>query len=122
MIAIQPEIIFATGCAGILIIVCLAFWLILRKQATLRSEMQSHIDSRRDECHQEIAALAENVATLERSAQQIAEAKGDITRSIRSQALQLLRSGMSSENTAAALGMGTNEVRLLATVSRSLRL
>jgi hypothetical protein len=44
---------------------------------------------------------------------------GSLNRSARSQALQLLRSGMSPETAAATLGMGRREMRLLDRVAQT---
>jgi hypothetical protein len=125
----SPEII-AAGCAGAAILISFAVGLFslkqravaIRGQAELRSEFENRIAGQHTECSVQIAQLAENVAVLEMSAQQIADAQGGLTRSIRSQAMQLLRTGMSPENAASALGMSRNEVRLLACVSKTLRL
>ena len=89
--------------------------------AELQSELQSKLREHRADCSEQIAELGCSVAVLELRAQNIDEAgKGGLTRSLRSQAMQLLRSGVSPENAAATLGTGRREMRLIATVSRTL--
>ena len=78
------------------------------------------LHARHTECAGQIAQLGESVSELAKSAQSMDAAKGGITRSARSQAMQLLRSGMSPDNAAAALGIGRREMHLLASVSRIL--
>jgi hypothetical protein len=92
-------------------------------QKRFRLEMQSMLREHQVECSAQIAQLAANVAVLETSAQNADNlSTGALSRSTRSQAMQLLRSGMSPENVAASLGLGRREMRLLASVSRTLHL
>lgn len=94
-----------------------------KTQAELRLELQSMLREQQVACSGQIAQLGRNVAVLELSAQNIDEAaKGGLTRSVRSQAMQLLRSGMSPESAASTLGIGRREMRLIARVSRTLSL
>jgi len=96
-----------------------ALWRVLRRHRNLALN-ENH--ALRAEMHGLIAQLQENVSVLEKSAQQVAEAKGGLTRSMRAQAMQLLRSGMSPDSAAASLGIGRREVRLLSSVSHALLL
>jgi hypothetical protein len=122
-----PDPGLIAGACGIL--AALTCRLALRRQsirnqaeaAALRSELESMVRAQHTECADQIARLGESLSVLERSAQSMdAAAKGGITRSTRSQAMQLLRSGMSPENAASAVGMGRREMHLLAGVSRIL--
>jgi hypothetical protein len=90
-----------------LVMLCGAGWLSLRReQVALRIELDE---------------LKQHLPMLEQSAQQIESARIGFTRSIRAQALQLLRSGMSADTAATTLGLPRNELRLLAAVSRALK-
>lgn len=96
-------------------------------RSELRSELNTMVHSALDEykveCAEQIAQLGRNVATLERAAQNIDEAgKGGLTRSVRSQAMHLLRSGMQPESAASVLGVGKREMRLIASVAGILSL
>lgn len=96
-------------------------------RSELRSEMNSIVHSALNEykveCAEQIAQLGRNVETLERNAQNVDEAgKGGLTRSVRSQAMHLLRSGMPPESAASVLGIGKREMRLIARVSGILSL
>jgi hypothetical protein len=89
----------------------------------LRSEVEAMLNARQAESSVQIARLTESVTELESSARSVDVAtKGGMTRSARSQAMQLLRSGMSPDNAASALGIGKREMHLLADVSRILLL
>src|ERR1035438_6839272 len=98
MMPVDPGLI--AGTAGI----CGAFlcYMMFRRQRssakadreTLRAELESIMHAQQVECLDQIAQFAETVAILGRSAQHMDDAsKGGLTRSIRSQAMQLLRSG-----------------------------
>jgi hypothetical protein len=122
-----PDPGLIAGACGIL--AALICGLALRRQrirnhaeaAALRSELESMVRAQHTECADQLARLGESVSALENSAQSMdAAAKGGITRSARSQAMQLLRSGMSPENAASTVGMGRREMQLLAGVSRIL--
>ncbi len=134
MMVPDPGLI-AGGC-GFLVSSCCGFALrkyrvqSLAAQAALRSEvealraeMEAMLNDRQLECSVKIERLGESVSVLESSARSIdAATKGGMTRSTRSQAMQLLRSGMSPDNAASALGIGKREMHLLADVSRILLL
>jgi hypothetical protein len=82
----------------------------------LRKQREQH-----DECARQIAQLTRQVADLQLSHQNIEDvSKGGLPRSRRSQAMQLLRSGMPAESVASSLGIATREMHLIAEVSRML--
>jgi hypothetical protein len=92
-----------------------------QSHAELRSELQSMLCEQKADWTEQIAQLGRTVAVMELSAQNIDEAgKGGLTRSVRAQAMQLLRSGMSPERAASTMGIGKREMRLIAAVSRTL--
>jgi hypothetical protein len=70
------------------------------------------------------ALLAECIEKTEQLSAQNRDESGRtaLTRSIRSQAIQLLRSGMPPDTAASTLGIGKREMRLIACVSRELSL
>lgn len=86
------------------------------------AELLSMIEWQRAETAQQIAQLTRSVEILERTQRSAEEASGELTRSRRSQAMQLLRSGMSPETAASSVGLATREMRLMAKVSRILTL
>jgi hypothetical protein len=76
-----------------------------------------------EQTQQSVARLSRDVADLELNARNIEEAGlGGLNRTKRSQAMQLLRSGMSPETAASTLGITTREMRLISRVSRILSL
>lgn len=90
-----------------------------RAGSALRSELNDY----KAECSAQIEQLGRNVSTLELSAQNVDEAgKGGLTRSVRSQAMHLLRSGMPPDSAASVVGLGKREMRLIASVSGILAL
>jgi hypothetical protein len=92
-----------------------------RIHAELRAELQAIVLEHKAGCSEQIAQLSRSVTVLELSAQNVDQAgKGGLTRSLRSQATQLLRTGMSPESAASTLGIGRREMRLIARVSRTL--
>ena len=117
------------GFVGLLVgIICLVA--LYRHRARLEKthgELQRMLLQHQAECSEQIARLGRNVTVLELSAQNVEEngrglAHHGLTRSIRSQAMQLLRSGQSPESAASALGVAKREMRLIARVSRLLSL
>ncbi len=78
------------------------------RQASLFEETQAGI-------REEIAALEEFVRNAPEPPR-----PGALNKSIRTQALQLLRSGVSPDTAASSLGLGRQEVRLLERVAQSL--
>lgn len=92
-------------------------------RSELQSQMQAMLLEQQAEYSEQIARLGRNVAALEQSAQNVDEVRtGELSRSVRSQAMQLLRSGMSPESAASALRIGRREMRLIASVSSTLSL
>jgi hypothetical protein len=68
-----------------------------------------------------IGQVGRAVTFLEQSAQHTEEAiRGRLTPSLRSQAMQLLRSGTTAEKAGARLGIARRDMRLIARVSRIL--
>ena len=123
---------FALGILATLTgIICLV---VLRRQRLAidqkHCQLESIIRQQHDErargtglIEQSVAQLSRNVADLELNARNVGEAGwGGLTRTRRSQAMQLLRSGMSPESAASSLGMATREMRLISWVSRILSL
>lgn len=88
----------------------------------LKAELESQLRQQGQEFSEQVARLGRSVEILELSAKSVEEAGRGLTRSRRSQAMQMLRSGMSPESAAASLGMGRREMRLIARVSRILTL
>jgi hypothetical protein len=95
----------------------------VRKQRThfaqVQDEVQSKFGEQRDAFAGQIFELNRNIAVLELSQQNVEEG-GRLTRSRRSQAMQLLRSGVTPESAAASLDIAAREMRLIAKVSRIL--
>jgi len=86
------------------------------------SELLAMLRWQREESSQQIAQLTRDIEDLEQSRRNVEEAREGFPRSRRAQAIQLLRSGMSPESAATSLGLGTQETRLIAKVSRLLTL
>jgi hypothetical protein len=113
------------GLAGIL--TALVCWSLLRKRCA--SVEKGHKDTvslnnqRWTECSGRIDQLDRNVELLELSAQNIEHVgRIGLMRSQRSQAMHLLRSGMSPDSAAANLGIARREMRLISKVSNILSL
>ena len=88
-----------------------------------RSELGSKLSDYMKTCSEQIERLGRNIATLELAAQNVDDAgKGGLTRSARSQAMHLLRSGMPPDSAASVVGLGKREMRLIASVSGILSL
>ncbi len=88
----------------------------------LQAELKSQLLQQRDDFSEQVACLGRSVEVLELSAKSVEEASRGLSRSRRSQAMQLLRSGMSPESAATSLGMARREMHLIAKVSRILTL
>lgn len=120
---IDPGIIAgASGIAGSAI--CL---LALRKDRIAaertHAELRALLSAHQAECAERTEQLGRGIAFLELSAQNRDEAgRPALTRSLRSQAIQLLRSGMPPDSAASTLGISRREMRLIAHVSRALSL
>jgi hypothetical protein len=105
--------------------------LVLRKQrsasalahAEMGSEIQSRLLEQKADYSEQIARLSRELDALELGVQNTGQAgRSALTLAIRSQAVQLIQSGMSPETVAQALGIGKREIRLMANVSRTLSL
>jgi len=113
------------GASGILgSVIC---WLALRQRRIAvertHAELWAMLGAHKAECSEKIEQLGRGIAVLELSAQNRDEAgNAGLTRSVRSQAMQLLRSGMPPDSAASTLGIGRREMRLIAGVSRALSL
>jgi hypothetical protein len=92
------------------------------RREELQAELQSQLRQQRAEFSEQVARLGHSVEVLELSAKSVEEAGRGLSRSRRSQAMQLLHSGMSPESVAISLGMGRREMHLIAKVSRILTL
>jgi hypothetical protein len=91
-----------------------------QSHADLRTELQAELSEQKAECSEQIALLRSSISVLELSAQSAeGAARGGLTRSLRSQAVQLVRSGMRPEGAASTLGIGRREMRLIACVSQT---
>jgi hypothetical protein len=89
-----------------------------QSHADLRTELRAVLSEQKVECSEQIDLLKSSIAVLELNGRNDAGvATGGLTRSLRSQAVKLLRSGMPPEGAAAILGIGRREMRLIACVS-----
>lgn len=116
--------------AGVLGIVAAAICLFSLRGHRMRMDLR--IEQTREELHimlrqhqteyeDGIGQVRHAVEFLEKSGQSTEDAlRSRLTRSQRSQAMQLLRSGMSPESAAPAAGMAIRDMRLMAKVSRLL--
>jgi hypothetical protein len=108
------------GVLGVLIgIVCLsALWRTGESLARTRSELRTAVDRNQAACLEQIGQVGRAVEFLELSGQSTGDAIGRaMNRSLRSQAMNLLRSGMLPDTVASTLGVAKREVRLIAGVS-----
>jgi hypothetical protein len=135
MSTFDTGLIFSGFVLGILATLTGVIWLVALRRQRLAvdlklCELESIIRQQHDESargtgqiEQSVAQLSRSVADLELNARNIGEAGwGGLTRTRRSQAMQLLRSGMSPESAASNLGIATREMRLISRVSRVLSL
>jgi hypothetical protein len=126
MNAIDPALI-AGVCGTVAGAVCLLMLRSNRARAEwqreeLRAELHSELLRQREEFSERVAQIGHSVEVLELSAKSVEEAGRGLSRSRRSQAMQLLRSGMSPASAATSMGMGRREMHLIARVSRMLTL
>jgi hypothetical protein len=121
--------------AGLLgILGCIVCLVLLRKRrlaaershgelrGELRGELQASLSEQKSACLAAIEQVRRHVAFLESSAQDIDIVTGGLTRPLRAQAMELLRSGMPAEKISQKLGIARREMRLIAQVSRTLLL
>src|SRR5438067_2115890 len=111
-----PDAGFIAGITGIVIaIMCLISF---RKH---KLELSSVIRQHQTDCAGKCDQMKRNIAVLESSAQIIEQhGRTALTRSRRSEAMQLLRSGMPPDSAAAKLGIARREMRLILTISNIL--
>ena len=108
------------GVTGILAaIVCLILFRRHRASAERQNrEMTSLLRQHETECAGKIDQLGRSVAVLESSAWNIEHlGQAALTRSRRSEAMQLLRSGISPDTAASKLGIARREMHLIARIA-----
>jgi hypothetical protein len=112
----------AIGC-GSFVLLGLALLALTISQLRYRRKYTAELAEQRNACSGEFAEIRKQAAELEASLQNTRDVlrHGRFNRSTRAQALHLLRSGMSPETAASALGVGRRELRLLAKVAESFR-
>ena len=104
------------------IFACIFLLLALRKCRVrldqVREEFLIMMHQQQTEYRNGLGEVSRALIFLEQSAQTIEDAtQGRLTNSVRSQAIQLLRTGMPPEKAASTLGVGKCEMRLIARVS-----
>jgi hypothetical protein len=89
-----------------------------RDLAGLRAALQLHVG----DFEEKHAGLKKELSAIQAAAQDVPEPPrpGALNKSLRTQALHLLRSGASPETAAASLGLGKREMRLLERVALTL--
>ncbi len=86
-----------------------------------REELLVMLSQQQTEYLDGLEEVSRGVVFLEESARHTEDALHDrLTPSLRSKAMQLLRSGLAADAAAASLGMPRSDVRLIAAVSRTL--
>ncbi|HZL57032.1 MAG TPA: hypothetical protein VFC21_08130 [Bryobacteraceae bacterium] len=97
-------------------------WQARRAAACERASLLETFDRHKAGCAAQFEELRQSYRALEASLQSTKDVlrSGRLNRSSRSQALHLLRSGMSPQTAASALGVASREMQLLAKVSRLL--
>lgn len=110
-----------------LAIAMISLWMLSRARALWQrdsTELRMQVEQVQTSCGQEVGQLREALNALETgmaSAQESLRA-GRLNLSVRSQALQMLRSGSTPETVASSLGIATSEARLLTRVGQVLAL
>ena len=104
-----------------------SLWMLSRARALWQrdaTELRSHVAQVQASCGQEVGQLREALNALETgmSGAQEALRAGRLNLSVRSQALQMLRSGSAPETVASSLGIAASEARLLTRVGQVLAL
>ena len=126
-----PELIWASLAMGLAGLLCALIGLIsLRVQSARWNREQARIEADGQRAQTEASERLERIrASLEALDQKVADYSMEkaeealrkrLQHSTRSQAIQLLRSGISPETAASSLGIATREMRLIAKVSRIL--
>jgi hypothetical protein len=106
------------GMAGLFALCLFAMWSRGASLARTQSELRAALERNQAACLDQIGRVSRAVEFLEASGRNTEDAIGRaMNRSLRSQAMQLLRSGMTPDTVAAALGVAKREVRLIAGVS-----
>jgi hypothetical protein len=112
------------GLGVLLAIVCLvafclfALWSRGASLARMQSELRAALERNQAACLDQIGQVGRAVEFLEVSGRNTEEAIGRaMNRSLRSQVLHLLRSGLAADTVAATLGVAKREVRLIAGIS-----
>jgi len=118
--ALAAGLLALIGCG-----VCLALLRLWRlaadsNLAAMRMEFATLIEGQRAECREEMARVGRELSLLESSAQDIDRLSRGFSRPLRAQAIALLRSGMPPAQIVRELGIGRQEMRLIAHVSRTL--
>ena len=92
--------------------------MIARRQ---RAEVLAILKEQREETAQQIAQMSRAIGSMNESRHRIEAASGEVfPLSRRRDAIRLLRSGVSPETAASALGIAAREMRLISKVSRIL--
>ena len=110
-----------------LAIAMISLWMLSRARALWQrdsTELRMQVEQVQTSCGQEVGQVREALNALETgmaSAQESLRA-GRLNLSVRSQALQMLRSGSTPETVASSLGIATSEARLLTRVGQVLAL
>ena len=104
-----------------------SLWMLSRARALWQrdaTELRSQVEQVQASCGQEVGQLREALNALETgmSGAQEALRAGRLNLSVRSQALQMLRSGSAPETVASRLGIAASEARLLTRVGQVLAL
>lgn len=95
-----------------------ALWMLTRARAVWQrdaTELRTQVERVQAACGSEVSQLRDALNALETgmvSTQEVLRG-GRLNLSVRSQALQMLRSGLAAESVASSLGIATSEARLL---------
>jgi len=113
---LAPGLMTAVAC---LVGFCLiTLWSRGASLARMQRELRAAVERNQVACLEMIAQVGRAVEFLEVSGQNTEEAIGRaLNRSLRSQTMGLLRSGLAADTVAATLGLAKREVRLIAGVS-----
>jgi hypothetical protein len=119
----SPELLL-NACGGALLLATLSFVAQWRGRVRHRrdlDELRATFERQHSESAETASALRGKFDALEKAALTPPEppAAGSLNRSARAQALQMLRTGISSDTAAASLGVAKREMRLLERVSRT---
>jgi hypothetical protein len=105
---------------GLMALFLLANW--NRRLARIQRELQGTVERNQAACVEQIGQIGRAVEFLELSGQNIDDGIGRaLNRSLRSQAMHLLASGLSPDSVASTLGVAKREIGLIAGVSKILK-